>query len=61
MRNWIGTDEIQAIFKVGRTRSFELLKEFEELHGDMVARTGKTQRRVPEDLFTEFLLKRKVK
>lgn len=59
--NWIGPDEVQTIFKIGRTKSFELLKEFEEIHGDMVIRTGKRQRRVPEDSFTDFMLKRKVK
>jgi len=56
--NWIGPDEIQTIFKVGRTRSYELLKEFEQAHKDKVVRIGKL-RRVPEQDFTEFLLRGK--
>lgn len=54
--NWIGPDEIQTIFKIGRSQSFELLKRFEKAHGDKVIRIGKL-RRVPEQDFTEFLLR----
>lgn len=56
--NWIGPEEIQTIFKVGRTKSFELIREFSKEHEDMVVHTGKRQRRVPEEKFTEFVLKR---
>ena len=57
--SWLSPDDIQTLFKVGKTKAYELLKEFEALNPDEVVKIGKRQRRVPEQSFTEFLKQRK--
>jgi hypothetical protein len=53
---WLSPADIQSTFKVKRTTAFMLLKEYTEAGGEII-QIGKLKR-VPEEQFTEFLLKR---
>ena len=53
---WLSPTEVQTNYSVKRSTSFRLIKEYEESGGEVI-KVGKI-RRVPEEQFTEFLLKR---
>lgn len=53
---WLSPTDIQEIFSIKRTTTYELLKEYEE-KGNEVIRIGKL-RRVPEEAFTNYLIER---
>lgn len=53
---WLSPTDIQTTFKVKRTTAYMLLKEYIEAGGEII-QIGKLKR-VPEEQFTEFLLKR---
>lgn len=53
---WLSPSDIQTNYSVKRSTSYQLLKEYEE-SGGTVIKVGKL-RRVPEEQFTEYLLKR---
>lgn len=53
---WFSPTEVQTNYSVKRSTSYQLIKEYEE-SGGVVIKIGKI-RRVPEEQFTEFLLKR---
>ena len=53
---WLSPTDIQENYSVKRSTSFRLVKEYEESGGEVI-KIGKL-RRVPEEQFTEFLLKR---
>lgn len=53
---WFSPNEIQTNYSVKRSTAFRLIKEYEESGGEVI-KIGKI-RRVPEEQFTEFLLKR---
>ena len=55
---WLSPTDIQEVFSIKRTTTYELLKEYEE-SGREIIRIGKLKR-VPEDSFTTFLKERKV-
>jgi len=54
---WLSPTDIQEVFSIKRTTTYELLKEYEE-SGREIIRIGKLKR-VPEDSFTTFLKERK--
>ena len=53
---WLSPTDIQNKFSVKRSTSFQLVKEYEDKGGEVI-KIGKL-RRVPEEQFTKFLLKR---
>ena len=53
---WLSSNEVQTNYSVKRSTAFRLIKEYEESGGEVI-RIGKI-RRVPEEQFTNFLLKR---
>ena len=53
---WLSPNEVQINYSVKRSTAFRLIKEYEESGGEVI-KIGKI-RRVPEEQFTEFLLKR---
>ena len=53
---WLSPSDIQTNYSVKRSTSYQLLKEYEK-SGGTVIKVGKL-RRVPEEQFTEYLLKR---
>ena len=53
---WFSPNEIQINYSLKRSTTYRLLKEYEE-SGREVIRVGKL-RRVPEEVFTRFLLER---
>ncbi|MBR2597080.1 MAG: hypothetical protein IKE09_00845 [Clostridiales bacterium] len=53
---WLSPADVQTTFKVKRTTAYMLLKEYIEAGGEII-QIGKLKR-VPEEQFTEFLLKR---
>lgn len=56
MSSWLSPADVQTTFKVKRTTAYMLLKEYIEAGGEII-QIGKLKR-VPEEQFTEFLLKR---
>ena len=56
MNKWLSPNEVQINYSVKRSTAFRLIKEYEESGGEVI-KIGKI-RRVPEEQFTEFLLKR---
>ena len=54
--SWLSPSDIQTTFRVGKTTSFKLIKEYKESGGEII-RIGKLTR-VPEEQFTEFLKER---
>lgn len=53
MSSWLSPEDVQNTFKVGRTTSFLLIKEYKASGGEYI-KIGKLTR-VPEEQFTEFL------
>lgn len=53
---YLSPADIQELFSIKRTTTYELLKEYEE-KGNEVIRIGKL-RRVPEDSFVTYLKER---
>ena len=53
---WFSPAEVQANYSLKRSTSYQLIKEYVE-SGGKVIKIGRI-RRVPEEQFTEFLLKR---
>ena len=53
---WLSPTDIQSNYSVKRSTSFRLVKEYEDQGGEVI-KIGKL-RRVPEEQFTQFLLKR---
>jgi hypothetical protein len=56
MSRWLGPKEIQSVYSIPRTTSYEILKAYEE-NGGQVIHIG-SMRRVEETSFTEWLLQR---
>lgn len=56
MSKWLGPADIRSVFGIGRTMTYQLLKEYEQA-GNEVLRIGKLTR-VNEESFTNYLLKR---
>ena len=57
MTKWLTPKDIQTVFSSGKTKAYELLKEYEESGGEVIY-LGQHQRRVHEEKFTEFLKSR---
>lgn len=53
---WFSPAEVQVNYSVKRSTSYQLIKEYEESGGEVI-KIGRI-RRVSEEQFTEFLLKR---
>jgi hypothetical protein len=53
MYKYLSPKDIQALYRIKKTTTYKLLKEY-EANGGEVIRIGKL-RRVPEEQFTEFL------
>ena len=51
--SWLSPEDVQNTFKVRRTTSFLLIKEYKASGGEYI-KIGKLTR-VPEEQFTEFL------
>ena len=56
MSSWLSPEDVQNTFKVRRTTSFLLIKEYKASGGEYI-KIGKLTR-VPEEQFTEFLKER---
>ena len=56
MSKWLSPKEIQSVYSIPRTTSYEVLKEYENT-GHQVIHIG-SMRRVEETSFTEWLLNR---
>lgn len=54
--NWYSPNDIQKVLRVGRTTAYSLIKEYIESGGEHFRR-GKITR-VPEEQFTQYLLKK---
>ncbi len=54
--SWLSPEDVQNTFKVRRTTSFLLIKEYKASGGEYI-KIGKLTR-VPEEQFTEFLKER---
>lgn len=55
MSEWLSPDDVQKVFRVGRTTAFDLLKHYKE-NGGKYIKIGKLTR-VPQDSFETYLLK----
>ena len=53
MSSWLSPLDIQIAFKIGKTMTFKLLKEYKDKGGEII-RIGRLTR-VPEEQFTDFL------
>ena len=56
MSSWLSPEDVQNTFKVRRTTSFLLIKEYKASGGEYI-KIGRLTR-VPEEQFTEFLKER---
>ena len=54
--SWLSPSDIQLTFRIGKTMTYKLLKEYKASGGEII-RIGKLTR-VPEEQFTEFLKER---
>lgn len=50
---WLSPDDVQEVFRVGRTTAFDLLKHYKESGGEYI-KIGKLTR-VPQDSFETYL------
>ena len=57
MSKYLSPKEIQALFSIGKTTTYKLLNEYAK-QGEVIT-IGTRTKRVNEELFTEFLKKRK--
>ncbi len=56
MSKWLSPSDIGTVFRFSRAKAYRLLKKYLEAGGEYI-RAG-NQTRVPEESFTQFLLKR---
>ena len=56
MSKWLTPTDIQAVYRIGRTTAYKLFREY-TAGGGKVIRIGK-KTIVPEEEFTEFLMRK---